>query len=217
MSRFNPDKVIKGEDGKLYKIVACAIENDGVGGWRQIAGNHNSINVSSVVADASKIRVSYGFTAKKVCSFVACPDEMFSQNGYNFGASVGLSYADITVGREYSLGGYMYYNGSAWVYSGVGAASGVFSSGTLTITHNSIGGLLASCSCRGGAYLTSIGALGATTTEILFKDYAGATVTTADTNMKVYFKRSVSPSTPVDPTTLNLSGANIWCYGIMEI
>lgn len=216
-SRFSPSPQFIGQDGKRYKTVGCVLQNNGAGVWQQIGGAHKSMNVLSVTTEATTITVNFNFTASNVVSFVACPDDAFALFGYLFGASVGLSSALITCARSMSLGGIVSYSGSAWTVSGAGMSGAVFNAGVLTITHSDIGGVMASADSRDGVYVPAIGALGATTTEIKFYDYAGTLITTPDTNMKAYFTRTVSPFTVVSPAALLVSGANIWCYGVFEV
>lgn len=208
----------KGNDGKLYAIVACVLENDGAGSWRQIAGAHKSINVTSIDTSGSTIKVNYSFTAKNVVSFIAAPDDVFAGQGYNFGSSVGLSQSIIVMGRTtQQLGGYVSYNGSAWAKSGQGITSSAFAANVLTITHDSIPGLQVTCHVRNGVYDIHPLSMSDTTSQFRFKDpVTNAFITAADTSMLVYFTRSYG-AYAVDPATVNIASANIWCYGVFEI
>jgi hypothetical protein len=210
------DDVIN-QTGKKIKVVACVIRNDGTG-WKQIIGSHTPLHLLSVTNDTSKISVHYDFTAKNVISFVACPDEMMSADSYFMGSSVGTSQADISLYQNKTIGGYISYNGSSWSSSGANdnGISASFSGGILTITHPPVTGVKASIVSRDGTYIPCLGALGSTTTQVIFKDYAGATINTQDANMKVYFERSSSANV-VDPNTYVNAGGNIWCYGIFEV
>jgi hypothetical protein len=208
---------LQGEAGRKLKLVACVIENDGSGNWRQVGGAHASINVASVTIDGSYIRITYSFTAKNAISFVACPDEQFVTKMYNFGASAGLNYADIIYSKGVdSVGGYISYNGSTWDISGSGITSASFNSGFLTINHQNISGLDVHTSVRDGKYVGSPATIGATSTMIAIRDYNGNLVTTPNTDMKIYFGRSYKDNA-INPTNLNIAGANIWCMGVFEV
>lgn len=208
-------------DGKKYKIVACVVR--GIGGvWAPLTtGGHVPLNIASVTQTSTTVNINYSFTAKNVVSFVACPDEAFVNNGYNFGASVGLSSALITCSRDArTIGGYVYYTGTGWVAvneSGTGNASGAFAANTLTITHDSIANTIVTAVNRDASLRVAPGSLGSTTTPINFYDAAGAIVTAPNTNMKLYWSRSESRRTSIDPATINITGSNIWCFGIFEV
>jgi hypothetical protein len=211
---------ILGQTGKQYKIVACVLQNNGSGVWVQIAGAHKSVNVDSISTSEIAITIVHNFSAANVVSFVVCPDETFAKNGYIFGCSVGVTTTVITCARSFSLGGYLSYSGSAWTTNGAGFAgtpSFNTDTGALTIPHDLIGGTIGSVSCRDGTYIAQLGSMAAGNTVVTFHDYAGNVILAPDTSMKLYFNRTVSPLTVVNPTTLNVTGANIWCYGIFEV
>jgi hypothetical protein len=97
---FMVDGPLVGESGKTYKVVAGVIQNDGTGTWRLVTGSHADINVSTVVADTSKIRVTYSFTATNVVTFHATADDAFAVGEYMTGASVGLTFADVVIAKN---------------------------------------------------------------------------------------------------------------------
>jgi len=207
---------VVGEDGKTIKVVACVIRNDGTG-WKQITGDHDAINVASVANDNSKITITYNFTALKVVSFVACPDETMASDFMFMGGSVGVETALINLYQNKSMGGYIYYNGTDWVTSSAEGVSGVsFSNGVLTITHSAITGIKGSVSSRTGVLVTNLGSLGSTTTEVYFRDYVGALVPSPITDMKIYFERN-SSSLTVSPDNYTNANGNIWCLGVFEV
>lgn len=215
-SRTQLTEALKGEVGKSVKIVACVIRNTGAG-WELVGGEHDSINVESVTNDNSKIIITYSFKATKVVSFVACPDETMASEFMLMGASVGVETALINLYQNKSMGGYIYYNGTSWVTSMAEGVSGVsFSNGVLTITHSAITGIKGNVSCRTGMLVPNLGSLGSTTTEVYFRDYAGALVTTPTADMKIYFERGSSNAT-VSPNNYTNPNGNIWCLGVFEV
>lgn len=209
-------KVI-GETGKTIKVVACVIRNSG-SGWQFINdAGHAPLNCASVSNDNSKITITYNFTAKKVVSFVACPDETMASDFMSMGASVGVDTALINLYQNKSMGGYIYYDGANWVFNSAEGVSGVsFSNGVLTITHSAITGIKGSVECRTGALLANLGSLGTTTTEVYFRDYTGALATSPTTDMKIYFERD-SSNLVLSPNNYINSNGNIWCLGVFEI
>lgn len=210
---------IVGESGKRYKAVACVLRNTGAGWFAITDTDHAPLNISSITNDVNSVDVNFNFTARKVVSFVATPDETMAQQGYSMGASVGKTQAQIKIGLNRTVQGYVSYNGSSWtVGSGsVGITSASFSGGILTITHEAINSNApnGSASCRNGVYIASIGTTGSTTTQVYITDYAGAPVATADTNMRIFFSRV--HANQVDPNNYTDAGGNIWCFGIMEV
>ena len=91
LSRLTPN------DGKTYQIVAGVLRNNG-SGWDFLDNvGHEPINISTVTNTTTQIHVNYAFTAKKVISFVATPDETYAIQGLFCGASVGYETAWIQV------------------------------------------------------------------------------------------------------------------------
>lgn len=214
-------ELIKGESGKNVKIVAGVIRNDG-SGWAFIENStHNKLNFASISADTSSITLGLGFTAKKVISFVACPDERFAQLGYQIGASVGVTSAIIDIYTPpKSIGAYIRYNGSAWDVTSLAgniAVSG-FASGVLTVTHDDVvnSSYMASVTGRDGIYIPQFGSVGATTSQIKFYDFAGTLADPANTNMKCFFERSM-PAVKLNPQNIIDATGDIWCIGVFEI
>ena len=94
------NQYLAGESGKQYMVVAGVIQHDGGSGWQLIpGGSHDDINISTVVADSTKIRVTYTFTATKAVVGMATPDETFINGNYATGASVGLTFMDIYIAQ----------------------------------------------------------------------------------------------------------------------
>lgn len=90
--------------------VAGIIRNDSFGNWYVLDNNlHSQINIASVTATSSSITVNYSFTANKVLTFIAVPDEAYIINGYNLGASVGLNKSIITSTRPVIVDGQIKY------------------------------------------------------------------------------------------------------------
>lgn len=76
--------------------VAGTIRNTG-SGWDVLDDStHESIGVASVSEDTSKITITFDFTATKVVSFVATPDETYTGSDISsIGASVAVTYAEL--------------------------------------------------------------------------------------------------------------------------
>lgn len=223
MSRFNPFPPIVGINGKRYKIVSGAIRYMG-GSWQLISdANHTPVNIASVTTpNTYTIRVTYSFTAKTVGSLTTTPDETYVKAGINFGASVGLTYSDINVNQNTRIGGYTAFDGSNWSTGFLrGVTSLSFSGGTLTVNHAALPELYSrdvfggSVSCRNGAYLPCLGSFADTSFEIQIRNYAGALVTTAATDMLLYFDRHFDGECHVEQ--IGLASSNVWIFGIFEV
>lgn len=88
------------EEGRKIKIVTGILRNTGEG-WDFITdATHNRINSTVVESDDSGITLNYGFTAKKILSFVATPDETLAHAGFFVGASVGTTKAIIEMSKK---------------------------------------------------------------------------------------------------------------------
>lgn len=218
------NELITGEVGKKYKIVACVIRNDGTG-WKLVPdAGHTNINVASVTNDTNYITVNFGFIAKNVVSFVACPDEEFVSIGYFIGSSVGTNYAKIRITKSklHEVGGYIVYDGTNWVVNGAVGNLVVtsFTSGILLLTHDDVGTTYnANVTPRDTGYKCSLGSLSGTLSRISFYNSSGTLVTTPDTNMKFYFSRTMGLNSIdiINPSTIIDASGNIWCMGIFEV
>jgi hypothetical protein len=215
---------IKGTSGKKYKVVACILRNEG-SGWYAIQDvGHEPVNILSVTNDSLAINVTFDFTASKICSFVATPDEYLAEQGYFMGSSVVKDGAVIKLGRQFSLGDYVYYDEATSTFKNAGGnatLTGIESmvwrsvDSTLVITHKSVSGAIASVNSRDGSNIPVLGSVSATTTEIKFKNYDGTGITTPSANMKVFFTRNARNI--VNPQSVSAPSLNIWCYGIFEV
>lgn len=86
------------KSGKRYQIVDCVIRQTAPGeGWEFIDdAGHSPTGVSSIAVDGSgNLLLGFNFTAAKVGSLVAVPDEFYAAQGMIIGASVGFSTATI--------------------------------------------------------------------------------------------------------------------------
>lgn len=80
--------------------VAGALRNDGTG-WYAIADStHAPLNIASVATKDGMITVEYTFTASKIHTFIAAPDETLARAGYSAGASVGVGSARILLAKN---------------------------------------------------------------------------------------------------------------------
>lgn len=210
-----------GVDGKAYQLVSGTIKNNGSGTWIVLDdASHGPIGVASVTTASTYVRVNYDSAGVEVVSFVCGVDETFARNGYTCGASVGLSYADISlVSMPQTIGGYAAWTGSGFTITGAtgGATVSAFDAvtGKLTIAHDAIGNTIANVSGRRTGYAPILDTIGSTTTEIYWKNDSGVVQTAGHTNMKAFFSRS-SALAVADPTATNISAANIWFIGIIE-
>jgi hypothetical protein len=208
-------------------VVVGALRNvDGT--WEVITDtNHTPVNIDTVTTTGTDITVNYtSLDGIKVGSFVAVPDETLARQGFFCGASVSATSAVISMSQAIpSYSDYVAYTGGAWV-SANGVFTCAYSGGVLTLTHPALIGVGANVSLTGRdgttiAYTPSISggsSTTATTLNIVFRDSAGAIVTTPDTNMRVYAThggglRSVNPS---EITTTIYPNSNIWLMGMMQ-
>jgi hypothetical protein len=218
--------VVKGLDGKKYKIVSGAIRNTGAGWGPIIDADHQAdLNVTSVSNDAAAITVDFsGIGAKKIIGFVAVPDETYAWRGVTFGSSVTKTKAVIyPVRNGRSIGGYISYDGTNWVVAtgftgNIAVAANAFdtATGELTVTHDDMGDShIMSVTGRDGAR-PSLGSSNQNSTKIKFYDAAGAVIKTPSTDMKVFLSRGAGPR-QLNPNTLTETSGNVWFMGIFEV
>ena len=103
--------------------------------WIILAGsNHDSLFFTGIsTPNANIIRLSYPETSLIYSFYISC-DEVFQKYGIVGGASVGLSYADISLTTQYQLRQIISYNGSSWINTGVVFCNAVNSGNNIVIT-----------------------------------------------------------------------------------
>ena len=216
--------------GNQYRLVAGAIRKKG-GEWALIDDEgHTPSGIVSVTDRGADLRISYGFTAKKVVSLVAVPDETYAVLGYSFGASVGLDGATIKImnHRQVNAGGYLYYTADGWMMA-TGNLEEVADRPKahefrvyhpepvpndeiyLSITGRGPGKYVyraEGSGTSGGRGYTNIGVY----------NMDGSPVTAFKTDMKLFIVRQSQPQTvQIKPETLEEGNTNIWIYGVMEV
>lgn len=108
-----------GETGTSYTVIGGVIRNNGASDWVLYGGAHTPIHLSTVSADATKIRVTYDFTATAVCVGIVTPNQELIQDEILAGASVGLSYMDIYLaqgGVELDPRAVNLTDGAIWIF-----------------------------------------------------------------------------------------------------
>lgn len=206
------------QEGKKLRVVAGVLRYAS-GAWNFLsASNHTYVGASSVSTGTSYCRINFGFTVKNVVSFIAAPDETYVQNGVSVGSSVSLTEADIYFSRTGGyIGGNIFYNGSGWSIDNnngnIAVAS--YSAGVLNLTHDEAQLGLATATSRAGYYVPSLGGHTTTTSTVIFSDWTGGVLTTANTQMTFYFMRP--RATSMTSAQMGIAGANIWVYGVFEV
>lgn len=89
----------------MIKIVAGCIRGFPGGTWGVIQdAAHEPINIKCVRVDGKRVIIEYAFTASKVISLIAAPDEYYTQMGVSCGASVGRAAAAIYFNKRPNTG-----------------------------------------------------------------------------------------------------------------
>ncbi|MDI9519866.1 MAG: hypothetical protein QM308_01725 [Bacillota bacterium] len=110
------------EETPTYKIVAGVIRGFPGGTWGVIKDSaHEPLNIKSVSVDGNRVIVNYSFTAKKVISLIAAPDEYYTQMGVSCGASVGKAAAAVYFNKRPNTGyadpmSLRSGNANVWIY-----------------------------------------------------------------------------------------------------
>lgn len=207
--------------GRSIRFVAGTIRNTG-GTWAWIDdANHNPIPDGVGISQTSgTITLTYGFTASKVLSLIATPDDDMAKF-YSCGVSVGLSSSVLVIYHQRPFGGKVSFNGSTWADTqSYQIDSFNYASGVLTVDHSAY---LASSvadiqiTSMNATYVPVLSAYSTTTFDVKFYDWAGAQYTgAANTNMAFTWTRSHILAADPGLTNYPASG-NIWIFGIMEM
>ena len=133
------------EGNRKIKILTGILRNDD-SGWSFIEDDiHSKLNSATVTQTSTGVELNYGFTAKKILSFVACTDETLAKDGYFIGSSVGTNKSIIELSRQYdNVFGVIKNNGNYYIDSssnrGLTSVTWDNNSKTLTINHNNVAG-----------------------------------------------------------------------------
>lgn len=217
--------------GNQYRLVAGAIRKKG-GEWALIDDEgHTPSGIVSVTDRGADLRIHYGFTAKKVVSLVAVPDESYAVLGYSFGASVGLDGATIKImnHRQVNAGGYLYYTADGWMMAtgNLDEVADRPKAHEFRVYHPEPvpnDEIYLSITGRGpGKYIYRAEGSGTASdgrgyTNIGIYDMSGNPVTAFKTDMKLFIVRQSQPQTvQIKPETLEEGNTNIWILGLMEV
>lgn len=100
-----------GDSGELmlppgqYRVVAGTLRGFPGGTWGLIEDDgHASLGIKGVSVSGNRVIIQYDFTAKKVISLLATPDEYYTQMGVSCGASAGRASAAIYFNRRPDTG-----------------------------------------------------------------------------------------------------------------
>lgn len=231
---------------KLYMPFACWVEktagsfafgaSDGLNPWFG-PGTDTTISTS---ADQSSFTITHK-TASGSHPPVMTVLTQSSGGGASPGADIRISYGGTTIiGTAHSLfEGLISYNAgtSTWDVDtpNIAKPSCSFSSGVLTVTHENLGPdtRAVSVDAVSGIYLPASGAtVSGTTFQVVFQDYAGANVTTANSNMKFRYMRprQVKTKAPdgmriaiqrgpviLNPINVISMNGNLWGSGFIEV
>jgi hypothetical protein len=211
--------IVRGTDGRRYRMVACAVRNSGLGFSLIDDDRHTPVGVLSTESalDDMSFTIRMGFDGLKVSSVVVVADETLSAAGYQLGASVGLNSITIQASQPAGLGDYVSWNGSAWV-----SLNGLVTSttmnkttGLITCTHAAMsspyGGSVTSRSLTKRASMEGISA---TSTSLYLVDNAGMPVKTPTKDNRFWLTRTGARRVPM--SELVIPSANIWVYGMFE-
>lgn len=116
--------LVRGEGNRSYRFIAGTLRYVNATTWEMVEdAGHRPTGVASVEYSATRLRVNFNFTASRVVTFIASPDETIATiGGIRMGSSVGTSFADIYIYS--SAGGATPVNpntlsntsGNIWIY-----------------------------------------------------------------------------------------------------
>jgi hypothetical protein len=217
--KADDDGLVRGSDGKRFRVVAGAIRNSGTGFQLINDAAHTPVGIHSVTtaADGMSVTLKLTFQGASVGSVVAAPDETLAAAGYAVGASVGLGSITLFASQPGGFGDYVSWNGSKWVSLNGIVTSAVMnaSTGLITCTHANIsspyGGSVTSRSLSKRA---SLEGTSATTTTLYLVDSAGRPVKKPTTDNRFWITRTGARRATM--RELARAGSNIWIYGVFE-
>lgn len=236
----NTDMVV---DAAAYRMVGCVIRNTGSGFQVLNDAGHKPVGVAGVREVGGDIVIDYEFTATKVISLVAGPDETYASRGYQVGASVGLSAATLRVGQNVLWSDYISwglladgvtnglksFNNLAY-YIGPSPTPSLAAQGWLRYDFNSpvafspVGGTLTTRNPLmpvvfegAGASSSSPGALYGGF-NFRFVDLAGAPIIAPDlTQIKLWATMNSTFTRKPPLSELVIPSSNFWVSGIFEV
>lgn len=91
------DGIIRGDNGDIYRKVACVLRNTGSGWFAIDDSGHKPIGVSSITETAAGIEINYSFTVQEVISTSCVADETLGSLDISAGCSVGLSKTTVSI------------------------------------------------------------------------------------------------------------------------
>ncbi len=211
--------------GKTHAVVAGVLDKP-LNDWILLDdAYHRPVGVDSIsVANGANgfIQINYpSLAAVRVVSFVAVADETFAGE-YDFGASVGLQAAQISLWRTPpTVEGNVGYEGGQWnilAHSGSPVVAGWNADeGALRISHQYTVWGYPHVTGRHGAMVPQLGSAGYDWFEIKWFNWGGGHIMSPVAGMDANFYRPGGYRTRIDPTTVPTgSNGNIWFYGIFE-
>jgi hypothetical protein len=225
--------ILRGADGKNYRIISGPLRNDGAGWFAIDDAGHSPVGIDSVSVNGSgHLVVNYASLGANFVVFASCwPDETLALNGFTAGASVGVAETTLKIYQDTpAQAAYIYYDtGTAtWKRSTPSTISSTFahstSTGKLVVNHNTVpSGAPADIQAvaRAGPYSVKVGSSSPSSTELYFYDAAGAVVTgTPTADHQVYFHRGGGMQLLVDASTIDTvayPSGNFWFYAVMEV
>jgi hypothetical protein len=212
--------IVRGSDGKRYRMVACALRNSGTGFQIINDDHHMPVEVASIATsfDGMSATLNLSFEGLRVGSVIAAPDETLAAAGYQFGASVGLNSVTIFASQPGGFGDYVSWNGAVWVSLNglIQSTSMNASTGLITCTHAAVsspyGGSVTSRSLTKRASMEGISA---TSTSLFLVDNLGVAVKTPTKDSRFWITRTGARRVPM--SELAKANANIWVYGMFEV
>lgn len=214
------DGRITATGGKKFRQIGCVIRFNSTSGAFEFINDagHYPSGVSTIETYSDRIVINYSFTAAKVISGQATPDEKLAQDGFTMGPSVGLSSMTIYVGQG-GAGDYVTTSGTTLTSLTGFVKSFTRSTTAWTFTHDTMNGpQVAQASYRGATYVGSVDGLAATTTSVALYNASGVLVdpSTASGLFKFWIMRGGTRK--VNPLTdMNIANSNIWISGLFEV
>lgn len=94
--------ILRGADGKNYRIISGPLRNDGAGWFAIDDAGHSPVGIDSVSVNGSgHLVVNYASLGANFVVFASCwPDETLALNGFTAGASVGVAETTLKIYQD---------------------------------------------------------------------------------------------------------------------
>lgn len=241
---FGPSVGLTYADWRMYLPFSCWVDkNAGAFSFGNIdawlgSGTDSTVAATGGITDGSSFTITH-----LASSDDDVPVATLIRGNAAPSLDIAVTYGATSIRVDYieDMHGFVYYDGTTWQVQTPNSNKPTFSfsAGVLTVTHENIGDVYDTLVCGvGSTHVVTTGvpsgvaATRATSFLVSFQDYAGSTVSSANSNMRFHYRRARKVRTvppdgarvairrgPVllDPDKVVSASGNIWALGLLEV